>query len=641
MTLETQVLHELAEASDETIEDACRHADPMVLRGLLYQLTGDVEVAKTEVTRRWAGEYWAAQPASDEDVQLLQRKAVEFLKALRGTGHAEISLGPADRLPTSLGLAVGDELADEEIGLWQEEFAHDPYARSLHWRQPPPPDRLENFSVVVIGAGLGGVNAALQLKRAGIPFTVIEKNPDVGGTWYENRYPGCRVDTPSRAYTHIVGVDFPYPNAYCPWRENKKYIDWVVDNFDLRDDIVFNSEVRSLVWDETSSMWVVKVDAPEGERTLRADAVITAVGFLNRPNMPEIEGMGDFAGPSWHTARWPEDIDLKGKRVAVIGTGCTGYQLIPELAREVGELVVFQRTPQWLLPVPGYSSPLPPQVGWLDRNLPYHTNFMRFRAIYGFDSLVEQTTIDPDFSDPHTLSDINKRTRDYSVAFLERKLKDPDLIAKMTPAHPPWSARLVSVDPEDSVLDALVQDHVTLVTDGIRRINTTGIEANDGAQYEVDAIVYATGFRATEYLYPMTITGRGGTTIDEFWRDGGARAHRFCMIPGFPNLWSIYGPNTNGGLNPAGFDELVTVYALQCIERLILEDKKEIEPKIEAYWRFNGLVDEQNADRVWSDPRAHSYYWTEHGRSAVMCPFTGSEVWRFLRHPDFEELDIR
>jgi 4-hydroxyacetophenone monooxygenase len=333
-------------------------------------------------------------------------------------------------------------------------------------------------------------------------------------------------------------------------------------------------------------------------------------------------------------------MELKGKRIAVIGTGATGYQTVPELALDAAHVTVFQRTPSWVFPAPGYRSPFPPQVNWLDRNLPFHTNFMRHRATYTA-VFAAITDVDPEFDDPYAVSETNKRVRDSAIEMLERKLGDPELVAKMTPEYPVFGARPLIVDPEYSVLDALVRDNVTLVTDGIRRINRTGIEANDGTQHDVDVIVYATGFHATEYLFPMAIKGRDGRTIEAVWKEGGARAHRFCMVPGFPNLWSLYGPNTNGGVGPGAFHELVTVYALQLMQRLILEDKKAIEPTEEAYWRFAELIDERNAGKVWSDPRVHSYYWTQHGRSAVMCPLDGPEIWRYLSHPDFHELEIR
>jgi 4-hydroxyacetophenone monooxygenase len=479
-----------------------------------------------------------------------------------------------------------------------------------------------------------------MLKRAGVPYRILEKNKGVGGTWHENRYPGARVDTPSRGYTNIFGVDFPYPNPFCDWVENQKYFDWVADSFDLRRGIEFETEVRSLRWSEADAAWEIEAVGPDGPRTLRSKAVITAVGFLNRPNVPQIEGIAEFAGPSWHTARWPEKFDLRGKRIAVIGTGATGYQTIPELALEAEHVVVFQRTPSWLFATRGYRSPFPPQVNWLDRNLPFHTNFSRHRTLYPA-TFAALTEIDPQFEDRHARSPVNKLLRDSSIAFLERKLGDPELVAKMTPEYPVLGARPVIVDPEFSVLDAILRENVTLVTDAAVRIDRTGVWGADGKHYEVDAIVFATGFHATEYLFPMSITGRDGRTIEELWQDGGARAHRFCMVPGFPNLWSLYGPNTNGGLGPGAFHELVVVYALQCMERLILEDRQSIEPSEHAYWDFAKWIDERNAGKVWSDPRVHSYYWTQHGRSAVMCPLNGTEIWRTLRRPNFDELEIR
>jgi 4-hydroxyacetophenone monooxygenase len=588
---EARVRDELLGASDATIEDATSLGDPMVLRGLIYQLTGDPEIAATTPVSGGGTGLLAGMTLGEEDAALVRRKAAELLKSYRDSGAGELGIGPTNRLPASMALTMGTE----------------------------------PFSVTIIGAGMGGLNAAIQLKRAGIPFSVIEKNDGVGGTWYENRYPGARVDTPSRLYTHVFGVDYSYPYGFCPWTENQKYFDWVADTFNVRGDITFETEVRSLAWDEAASMWDITVDGPEGRRTLRSNAVITAVGFLNRPNMPDIPGMERFNGPSWHTARWPADFDPTGKRVAVIGTGCTGYQMVPELALEAEHVTVFQRTPQWLFPAPGYRSPFPSQVTWLDRNLPYHTNFMRLRIasgfIAGFGPIAQ---VDPHFHDEHAVSRINKAARDDCIAFLKEKLGDADLIEKMTPEHPVLSARPVLVDPSYSILDAIQRDDVTLVVDGIRGITETGVETEDGRVHEVDAIVYATGFRATEYLFPMSITGRGGKTVEQLWSQTGAQGYVGAMIPGCPNMWTLYGPNTNG-----------------CIERLILDDKKSIDVKEEPYRRYNEMIDERNRCMAWSDPRAQNYYWTNFGRSATQNPLTPLEMWNLLREPDFADLDVR
>ena len=632
--VETQKMVE-REDGLQKIEKALEAADPMILRGLIYQLTGDEEVEEIELATTGGGFFRSIGPAHEADVVRLRQKAVSLMTG-SGSAGTYFDPGSLDRLPRSLELAVGQELTKDAVDWGIEEFGLDPWARSLRWEAEPSPNRVSEFSVTVIGAGLGGLNAALQLKRAGIPFRVIEKNSDIGGTWLENRYPGIRVDSPSRAYTHIFGVDFDHKYTFCPGSENRRYLDWVADSFDLRDDVTFDTEVRELRWDEASGEWEILTDGPDGQRTLRSKGVVTSVGFLNRPRLPEIEGMEDFLGQSWHTARWPEQVDLRAKRVAVIGTGCSGYQMIPELARLADEIIVFQRRPQWMVPVPGYLSEYAQGTDLLERELPLFRNFMRFKGSRMPCEFVQLSEVDPDFEDPDAVSERNKEQRDASIAFLEEKL-GPELAAKMIPPHPVCSGRPVLIDPQDSVLDALTESHVSLNTDGIKRIYEGGIETMDGSRLEVDLIVYATGFKASEYLFPMTVTGRGGRTLEEEWGTEGPRAFRGTMVPGFPNLWMIYGPNTNAGLGVPALHEMSMVFALKCMEHMILGDIREIEPTESAFALWNRTIDEGNKGMVWSDPRGRNYYWTESCRSSTMTPLRPEEVWHALNYPDFAD----
>lgn len=631
---------ELLQASDATIDDAVRHADPMALRGLLYQLTGDEELRGTELRTVVIGGFRELRMvASPDEAATIRERAAAFLKSYRDSGAGEWQAGPAGRLPASLALAAGEDIPAEELDNWLEELAIDPWARGLTWSSPDKArEAAAGFEVVVIGAGMGGLNAAVQLKRAGIPFTVLEKNAGVGGTWWENRYPGARVDTPSRTYGHLYGVSFEKPYPFCPQPENEKYLNWVADTFAVRGDIQFHTEVRSAEWDDAAAQWAITADHPDGRRTVRASAVITSVGFLSRPNIPHFDGIEDFRGQWFHTARWPEGLNLAGKRVAVIGTGCTGYQMIPEIAKETEHVYVFQRTANWVYEAPGYLAPFPAQVSWLDRNFPYLANFSRFRTAFMQrpQNSLPGLRVDPGFRDEHAVSPINKKIRDERIGFLHSKLGHrPDLLEKMTPKAPPMSARPVLVDKDYSIVDVLLNDNVTLVSDGVGRVTPDAIELPDGTRCPVDVIVLATGFKANDFLWPMEIRGRGGQRVEDLWARDGARGYLGTMLPGFPNFFMIYGPNTNllQGMQIIGMEEITTRFVLESIGGLIESGRRVVEVTEDAYWRYNAEVDRAEKLMTYMDARADSYYQNEFGRSAANGPLDTRLLWNWLRDP--------
>ncbi|HXC75970.1 MAG TPA: NAD(P)/FAD-dependent oxidoreductase, partial [Candidatus Acidoferrum sp.] len=501
---------------------------------------------------------------------------------------------------------------------------------------PPAPDQLAAFSVVVIGAGIGGLNAAVHLERAGISFTVLEKNSGVGGTWYENRYPGARVDTPSRTYSHIYGVRFPRPYPYCTAAANDEYLNWVADNFDVRDRVEFDTEVQSLRWDESAGEWEIIANGPAGRRVLRANAVVSCVGYLSRPSVPTFTGSDTFNGPIFHTARWPSDFDPAGKRVATIGSGCSGYQMVPELAKLADQTLLFQRTPSWVFDVEGYLAPYPPQVRWLDAKFPFYSNFARFRSTYNLFRGFNLFALDPDFEEQDAVSADNKRIRAERIAFLNSQFPGrPDLVEKMTPPNPPFSSRPVLVDATQNVCTAIMRGDVTLVSEAIDRFTPNGIRTVDGVEHAVDAIVLATGFKANEFLAPMEVRGRDGRTIKELWEKDGARAYLGTMVPGFPNFFMLYGPNTNptGAGSLCQVEESTTKFILECLGQLILEHRKTIDVTDDAYWRYNREVDSAEELKVYSDRRANNYYTNEFGRSAGNTPFDGRLFWSWLRSP--------
>lgn len=632
---------ELAHATDEQIDDAVEYADPMVLRGLLYQLTGDEAVAGTRVEKTVVGWAEPALVTDPDDLALLRSKAAEVLRICRDEGPGVFGAGDPARLRTSLSLSAGTEIPADEVDLWIEQLALEPWARAAHRRAEPAADALSDFTVLVIGAGSGGITAAAHLKRAGFPIVVIEKNPEVGGTWYENRYPGARVDTPSRMYTYTIGVEYDQPYPFCPQSFNEAYINWLADKYDVRADIVFNTEVSAATWDDEASLWRVEAVGPDGPYTVTANAVISAVGALSRPNTPVFDGADIYTGQTFHTARWPEDLDWRGKRIAIIGSGLTAYQLMPELAEGASALHMFQRNASWCFTTPNYVAPYPEQVTWLDRNFPLMRNFARFRTSWmvGPETLGPALESDPDYHDPRARSELNMRVRQSVIDFMNTRFADrPDLLEKMTPDLPPFTSRPARVDADYNVYDTLLLPHVDVVTDGIKGFTETGIETVGGEVYDVDIIIFATGFKANDMLWPMEIRGRDGVGMNELWSTDGARAYLTAMMPGFPNFFTLFGPNSNalGGLGVYEAEEMVIRFAVQACEHLVIERRSAVEVSTDAYERFNAVLDQREATKIYADSRVTNYYRNSYGRSAVNAPFDIRETWSWLRDPSGE-----
>jgi 4-hydroxyacetophenone monooxygenase len=635
---------DLQRAADELSQEAAealQFADPMALRGLLYLLSGDesLRLIRTEPQPgMFAGEMAAiADPA---DVAVLQQKTVELLLAHRA-GTVESSFS-RERILAAIELAVGAEVPEADADFWIEELALDPQLRGLTWEREPEPDRLAGLNVVVIGAGLAGVNAAIRLKQAGVPFTVVEKNAGVGGTWFQNTYPGARVDVPSRVYSHTFGVAYPWTHLFAPQKENEQYINWCVDEFDVRSDIRLNIEVTSARWDQVNNVWSIHTRSDDGtEEVLQARAIISAVGFMDRPKVPAIDGLDSFRGPVFHTARWDSDYELEGKRVAVIGTGASACQLVPDLAPLVGSLTVFQRSAPWFLGLPGYRDPLPAQMTWLDRHVPLYTNWFRLRTAWAVADRVFRPLIytDPDWDDPISISAGNHAVLEHLTAYIREQVGDDQaLLEKCLPQYPPFAKRFVV---DNGWFEALRRDEIELVTDPIARVTPDGIVTESGTEIACDVIILATGFHSNDYLWPMEITGTDGVTIAERWATDGARAYNGVMVPGFPNFFMLYGPNTNAFANgPVVWGELQTRYALEWLQIMATRDIDVVDVKQTAYDEFNARMDERLSSAVWLDPRQKSYYTNEFGRVATNAPWSTEEYWHFTRRPNLQHFDL-
>jgi 4-hydroxyacetophenone monooxygenase len=633
----------LKNASDNEIRNAVKSAHQPTLRGLLYFLTGDEELGDIEMSRGPGfltsnGVYITRS----QDLTMLEEKGTALLKAYRDGAQSPpdpVAIAK-ERLLRAIGLMVGMEVPPAEYEYWFEEMAFDPWARELKWPDKPV-DKVSDFKVVVIGAGLGGINAAIQLKRAGFDFVVFERNAGVGGTWYENSYPGARVDLASRMYSHLFGINYPWTHMFATSAENSGYANWCVDKFGVRDKIRFKTEVLALHWDEPAGEWNVKVRNADGSiEELRANGIISAAGLFDRVNYGDFKGAETFRGETMHTARYNTKLDMSDSSVAVIGTGASGLQLIPDLAPTVKKLTIFQRSAGWVLPLEGYRDPLPQELRWLDANVPLYTNFSRVGTTWlaGDHDQWHAFTTDPDWKEPNTLNKDNYVLRERAIAYIKDKLKTrPELIDKVTPNYPPLTKRFIL---DNGWYDALLRDNVELVTDPIDHIEGDAIVTEDGSRHPIDVIVYATGYKPNAFLQPMDIRGRGGITPQEVWAKDGARAYWGVTVPGLPNFFMIYGPGTNGKISgPVPWGEMQTRYALSCFKTLIEKGLKFMDVRHDAYEDFNKKLDVELDQSIWMDDRQTSYYKNEFGRSATNSPWKVSQLWAAWRAPDLKHYE--
>ncbi|MBU9762524.1 NAD(P)/FAD-dependent oxidoreductase [Mycobacterium sp. TNTM28] len=576
---------------------------------------------------------------SEEDKARAREVALPILADYRDRGCPVPDPLPAELVREMLDWAACEPVDEDNVPLMLEEL-------DLEGVDPRRPAALgedaRNFHVIVIGCGESGVLAGVRLKQAGIGFTIVEKNAGPGGTWWENSYPGARVDVANHFYCYSFEPSNHWDHFFAEQPELRQYFRDVVDRHGLQPNIRWNTEVVSAAWN--GERWDVTVRSAHGTETLQANAVITAVGQLNRPQIPDFPGAETFAGPAFHSASWDHSVDVTGKRVALIGAGASGFQIAPAIADKVAHLTVFQRTAQWMFPNPMYHEPVADGVRWAMEHLPYYGRWYRFLLLWpGADKGLDAARVDPDYADQsNAVSEINAIARIMFTDWITTQVgDDPDLLAKVLPDYPATGKR--TLQDNGSWLGTLKRDNVELIRTPIERLTPAGVVTTDGQTYNVDIIVYATGFRATEVLFPMTITGRDGVDLHDVW---GQRpyAYRGITVPGFPNFFMTYGPGTHlahGGsliLN----SELQMRYINQCLEHLVTTPAKSMEPLPEPTREWHQRSQEQIRQTVWAHPSVkHSYFKNTDGEIHTVSPWRLSEYRAAIDEPIWSDFTVQ
>jgi 4-hydroxyacetophenone monooxygenase len=487
------------------------------------------------------------------------------------------------------------------------------------------------FSVAIIGAGESGLLTALRLQQAGVPFTIYEKNAEVGGTWYENNYPGCRVDCNSFFYSFACARG-DWPDYYAKSTDVLDYLKSFALEHGLYEHIQLNTEVTSCRWQDDGDHWELTVSSPEGERVHRSELLVSAVGQLNRPSLPDIPGQERFEGPSFHTARWDHSVDTDGKCVGVIGTGATALQVIPQLAENAAHVKIFARTTPWLLPTPLLHEKVSSDTTWLLQNLPLYSLWYRVTlAIPGAFGMLDGVIVDPAYPPTEkAVSAVNEAVRATLTAWLEDQFADrPELREFVIPDSPVGGKRIVRDN--GAWIETLKKKNVEIIKQRIEEVTSKGLACADGSEHECDVIVYGTGFRAAEFLMPMEVKGRHGADLHELWDTDDARAFLGSTVPQFPNLFMMYGPNTNQvvhGGSAVLWSEFAVTYTLDAVRLLLSSGAGALEVTERAYTRYNERVDAASLHRAWGFSKVSSWYKNSKGRVSQNYPFSSAELWQ-------------
>jgi len=628
-------------ADDAALIEALETANLPALLPAIVQLTGDHSLLERfpAPTPGMMGD--VGGNFSPEQQAEIRGIALDALRAHRDTDTSEPARPTAEQFHAMMNWCAGEALPAEYVPLAIEEAAlAEPDPRHFEWNQQPEPAKLDGFHVVIIGAGFGGICAAVRLEQAGIPYTICEKNDSVGGTWYENSYPDLRVDVPNHFYSYSFEQNPDWSSFFSRRDELEAYISHCARKYGVLERIRFGTEVIQSEYDETNASWQVQIRGAEGsEETLTAKAVISAVGMLNRPQFPSIEGLETFEGTSFHSSRWEHDTPFEGKKVGVIGTGASAMQFVPVIAREVGHLTIFQRAAHWASFNASYHKTVSEGFKWLLRHIPYYHSWYRFLLFWtGADRVYPVFRIEPGWEDAeNSTGAANGAFRAGAIQYITDQLGgDEELMQKCIPTYPPLGKRPLL---DNGWYTTLTQEHVDLVTDGIREVTPKGVVTEDGTEHEFDVLVLATGFHAGKFLWPMQIRGRGGVLLEDRWEGGeNPRAYLGITMPDFPNFFCLYGPNTNPVVGSVIYMlECQTNYIMGCLRAMIENGHESLECRKEVHDDYNVRLDAELEQMVWRHPKVRSYYNNSAGRVITNVPWKMYDYWAMTRQPNLEE----
>lgn len=634
--------------SDDELRDIVAKSELPVLLASLAAALRDVSILEDELTPplRPMGAYLEPHGGMDEAQQERARE-VAFDALVRLRDEAVRSVAPleaADSERIMDWFTGGRTSAD---GNYRGQVTHEldlapDKNGSADWNFADVAKGRE-FEILIVGAGVSGIAAAYRLQEAGLPYTWIEATHRVGGTWWKNHYPGVRLDTPTYGYSFSFAQRPDWPHQFATGPEVLEYLESVAERAAIADDLELHTKLVRAVYDEESGTWLATTRTADGEeRTRRFNAIITGVGQLDHPFIPTWPGQETFRGAQMHSQEWDHSVDLTGKRVAVIGTGASAYQIVPAVVDQVSQLYVFQRSAPWMLPAPTYHSLMSDAANWLHTHVPHYGQWFRLWVTTGgIDGRIHIATAEEGWEGaPLSVSAENDAFRRQIIERMEEQYEGrPDLLEKAIPQYPPSAKRMLR---DNGVwADALRRESTEVISTGLESFTETGLVTGDGRELDVDVVIYATGFRPSDYLDPIEIVGRGGLEIHDYW-GGDAKGFAGITVPNFPNLFMLLGPNT-GGVVAGGLHfmiERAAEYTVKAIRELLERDVKALDLKQEALDRHIAWVDAENYRMTWGQPYVNTWYKNRFNRVSQVWPFKTSEYWGVTERVESDDYEF-
>lgn len=615
------------------IRRAVEASDLAALRAALLQASGDPELAAFGPVAKLGPEARA---------QLVSRAAHLLETELEGY---RLRVPSDAELRGLMDLVLGVPTRDEHFEVRQRVLAFEKFP-FLHDPRDPRPKVPDGFEVAIIGAGLAGIAMAVQLEKLGIPYVLYERRPEVGGVWSINKYPDIRVDTLSMTYEYTYEDQYPWSEYFARGAEVRGYIESIARKYGVFEKIRFEHDLEKATFDAQRSIWKLTLRRADGTREEReVQVVVTASGLFSTPKLPDIPGIDEFGGTILHPTQWTREHDVRGKRVAVVGNGSTGVQLLAPVAEQARHVSVFQRTPQWISPRANYGRAVEPEVRWLLDDMPGYWNWCRYTSAIGLFTWHEDFLVpDPEWErQGGHITKKSEELRQFLIGYVREQVGDrPDLIERLIPDYAPMLRRPVV---DNGWYKALTRDNVELVDSGIARLTRDGIETVDGKRRDVDLIVFATGFDVVKYLWPAEYQGRDGRKLGEFWGDD-PRAYLGMLVPHFPNLFMLYGPNSqpvSGGISLPSWYQIWAAYVGQCLVRMFEGGHAAISVSGSAFEAFNKRLDAEASGMAFVTDKGsaeRNYYLNSSGRLQVNTPFETADLYAMQKAPDFGDFEF-